>query len=750
MVPRALDKVVARLLRKDPGERYQSADAAVADLEQIAAALAQGTADPQVTAGLHDRRVALTEAAFVGRTSELATLTALLGEAGRGRGGLVLLEAESGGGKTRLLDELALEVGPAAWTLRGQGLDQAAQRPFQLLDGVAAGILAAAARDPGEVDRLRRRLEDRGEAVVAALPVLGAALGPTERDELGPEDYGEVRSVEALRALLDALGEPGRPALVLLDDCQWSDGLTARLLARWNERSEGSCHVLVVAAFRSEEVGPGHALRALRARAAITLGPFDPASVGLLCTSMAGALPAEALDVVVHLAEGSPFMASAVLRGMVESGALCWVDDDTVGSFDHGTPRSRDNNSSTAGGWQIDPGPMAAVQTSRRAALFLVRRLELLSPEVLELLGVGAVLGKEFDLGLASELSGRSAADAMVVLEEARHRRILWIDEASGRGSFCHDKLREALLTRLSADERRDLHRRAARRLEETSPDRVFELAYHTTPAARGHGPSITPCGQPRPPVPSTPSRWPPPTTGWLNGGPPQPETAPPGPASPRASATCSCSRVCMPRPSLASRKRSVSIPTGWPVSASRASWRSCLQAGRSSGRPQLAGGGAAPPRPVGSPAHPRVPDGTAVGGRRAGRPHHRPEAAPPPAAREGRRGLPRHPHLQPPGLRLLVPQRQDHLRLGPPAGDEPGRALPPNVGVGPGVLRACSGHHHGALVPAGNGLLAAITGDSSGPRRPVGPGPVPALLWRRPLCRDSLPGVHRHGLDPV
>ncbi|MDQ6839118.1 MAG: serine/threonine-protein kinase, partial [Actinomycetota bacterium] len=257
MVPRALDEVVARLLRKDPGERYQSAEAALVDLEQIAAGLAQGTTDPQVTVGLHDRRIALTEAAFVGRTSELATLTTLLAEAGQGRGGLVLVEADSGGGKSRLLDELALEVGPAAWTLRGQGVDQAAQRPFQLLDGVAAGILAAAAHDPDEVERLRRRLEDRSESVVAALPVLGAALGHTRRDELGPEDYGEVRSVEALRALLDALGEPERPALVLLDDCQWSDGLTARLLARWNERSDGSCHVLVVAAFRSEEVGPG-------------------------------------------------------------------------------------------------------------------------------------------------------------------------------------------------------------------------------------------------------------------------------------------------------------------------------------------------------------------------------------------------------------------------------------------------------------------------------------------------------------
>ncbi|MGI8776789.1 MAG: EAL domain-containing protein [Acidimicrobiales bacterium] len=467
-VPRVLDEVVARLLRKDPDERYQSAAGALGDLEQIAAALGRGVPDPKVTIGLHDRRVALTEAGFVGRATELATLTGLLAQAGRGQGGLVLVETESGGGKSRLLDEVTVDVGPDAWTLRGQGVDQAAQRPFQLLDGVAAAILAAAGTDPTAITGLRERLADRAEAVVAALPVLGAALSHVEREHLGPEAYGEVRSIEALSALFESLGEPGRPALVLLDDCQWADGLTARLLARWNERSErGPCHVLVVAAFRSEEVGPGHALRGLRPKAAITLGPFDPTDVALLCTSMAGTLPAEALDTVVHLAEGSPFMASAILRGMVESGALLWSDRD-------------------AGGWQIDPGPMAAVQTSRRAALFLVRRVELLSPEVLELLGVGAVLGKEFDLGLASELSGRTSAQAMVLLQVARHRRILWVDEVSKRCSFCHDKLREALLTRLSSDERGDLHRRAARQLERTSPDRIFELAYHYDAGGEG------------------------------------------------------------------------------------------------------------------------------------------------------------------------------------------------------------------------------------------------------------------------
>ena len=466
-VPRALDGVVQRLLGKDPGERYQSAAAALADVEQIAAAMAAGDVEPAVTPGRHDRRQSLTEPSFVGRADELAVLTGVLDRVCRGDGGLVLVEAESGGGKTRLLDEVALQAGQQdVWVLRGQGVDHAAQRPFQVLDGVVNGIVTAAAVDASVGAELRARLGDRAEAVAAAIPGLAPVLGAAEQTGLGPEEYGEARSVDALTALLDALGREGRPTMVVLDDCQWADGLTIALLGRWSARRAAG-RVLVVAAFRSDEVPVGHALRALEPRATVALSPFRPEDVQALCSSMAGPVPSEAMAVIVRLAEGSPFMASAVLRGMVESGAL------------------RD----TPAGWEVDPGPMGDVQTSRRAALLLSRRFELLGPGALTLLTMGAVLGKEFDLGLAVALTGQPASEVTPALDEARRRHILWVDEAPAasadgterpsRCSFAHDKLRETLLGRLAPSERRDLHLRTGERIEAIDASRVFELAYH-------------------------------------------------------------------------------------------------------------------------------------------------------------------------------------------------------------------------------------------------------------------------------
>ncbi|MFO0967487.1 MAG: hypothetical protein U0793_18165 [Gemmataceae bacterium] len=68
---------------------------------------------------------------------------------------------------------------------------------------------------------------------------------------------------------------------------------------------------------------------------------------------MAGPLPDTAVAVVEELAQGSPFMAAAVLQGFVESGALV----------------------AEASGWRVEPLALAGVQSSRHAAAFLVRRM---------------------------------------------------------------------------------------------------------------------------------------------------------------------------------------------------------------------------------------------------------------------------------------------------------------------------------------------------------------------------------------
>ncbi|MHB2019485.1 MAG: serine/threonine-protein kinase, partial [Candidatus Xenobia bacterium] len=439
-VPRALEAMLQRLMRKDPRDRYQSAQGALADLNELKEALQRGVVDPALTLGAHDRRGTLTEPAFVGRTEELAEL-----QKTQAQGGLVLLEAESGGGKSRLLEEFAAQSG-VPLVLHGQGLQQAAQRPFQLLVGVAEGLLAA------DLPELRRRVGMQAAAICSALPELRSLLWP-EEESLGPEAFGENRTIQALSVLLDSIG----PALILLDDCQWADDLTVRLLHEWHHNAASAQRPVVVAAFRSEEVPDAHPLRRAATTPPLQLHPLARDDMRRLVESMAGPVPDEVIDAVARLAEGSPFMATAALRGLVENGAL------------YASP----------GGWSVDAQAIGEVQASYRSALFLSQRLQLLPPPVRTLLAVGAVLGKQFEVGMAAELAVESPALALESLNEARRRHLVWLKTQGEAAVFVHDKVREAVLQTIPLEEARRLHQQAADLYERNPSGCAFELAWH-------------------------------------------------------------------------------------------------------------------------------------------------------------------------------------------------------------------------------------------------------------------------------
>ncbi len=452
--PKAFEEVIDRLLRKDPQHRYQSARAALVDLREIAAALLTGQFEPAFVIGKEDRRATLTEPAFVGRSEELAALLERV-PSPDSAGGVARVEAESGGGKSRLLTELMARCRErGVLVLHGQGLSHSAQRPFQLFSGVMAGLARAVEADASVGDRLCEALGEHVSAACEALPELEETLGVEPAASTGPENFGAARNVAALAALLRGLAYTGRRTVVILDDCQWADALTVDVLQRL-ERDGGAPGVLVVLAFRTEEVPPEAPLRLLQADIDLGLREFGEVELQQLAESMAGPLPPEAVELVRKLSAGSPFMATAALRGLVETGTL--VPD--------------------SNGWAIDPTALREAQFSDRAGAVLARRIDRFGEEAIELLTVGAVIGKSFEFELAGSVASISATGANRALEEAQSRHFLWFEE--GRCTFLHDRLREALLRRLSDERRREIHQTIAQRLKVRSPDAVFDLAFH-------------------------------------------------------------------------------------------------------------------------------------------------------------------------------------------------------------------------------------------------------------------------------
>lgn len=455
-VPRVLDELVERLLRTDPRDRYASATGVLEDLFEIERRLSRGELDPPLVVGVRDARSAPTHPGLVGRTEELAALDDLLARGRQGRGSLVRLEARSGDGKTRVLDEVAVRAAQRGdRVLRAEARELEAPRPFGMLDRLASSLLDAAKEDPEYSERIAAATGRWGPELRTVLPSLTQLLEAA--DEGGFGRSAESRVLDALASLFDALGIPEHPAVLLLDDCQWADELSLRVVGRWSAHEPATRFVTVVAALRSDETADDHPARSWARARTVALGALDRPRTRDLVSSMIGPVPDEAETMIRRISGGRPFVVTTIVRAMVESGALRHHPD----------------------GWQIDAHTLASLTTSGEPATIVLRRLGRLPDETLGFLSAAAVLGHHASVVEAARLARVDAERTDEIVDEARRAGLIFPTEPRNEFSFVHDKVREGALGRLSDQERRTLHLAAAELVEELRPGDLFDLAYH-------------------------------------------------------------------------------------------------------------------------------------------------------------------------------------------------------------------------------------------------------------------------------
>ncbi len=357
---------------------------------------------------------------LVGRASELARLNDAVERAREGSGSLLLLSGEAGVGKSRL----AQEVGDDA---------------DLILRGAAANGLTAAYGPI--VDALRSRLRSQPDALAGCgplllhlsllLPELGDAAEETERATI----------FEAVRCALAHLSAE-QPAIVLLDDLQWSDETTLELLAALAP-SLPEMPVLIVAAYRSDGLPRDHRLRWLRNELRrndqlqeLALEPLDREGVAELLEVLLPEPPAPSLVRTVHdRTMGSPFFVEELVTALEVRGSLA--------AGNHGLELT-------------DEGEIPVPDTIREAVLVGFSEL---SPEAREAAGIAAVLGQQLDLQLAAEYAPEAGLAELVRVGLLEEREF-------GRADFRHTLMQEVLYIEVPWSRRRDLHSQLAQAIE--------------------------------------------------------------------------------------------------------------------------------------------------------------------------------------------------------------------------------------------------------------------------------------------
>ncbi|HEY7092529.1 MAG TPA: AAA family ATPase [Ktedonobacterales bacterium] len=362
---------------------------------------------------------------LLGREREQAELDRALAAECAGTGGIILLAGEAGVGKTRLLETCVARSGLLA--LNGE-----ASEPTTPPYGPIVAALRSALRAAPDIVTQSGPLAPH---LALLLPELGAPPPNT--------DYATL--VEALRCLYLAIARTS-PAVIVLDDLQWADNATLELLPAL---ASACAHerLLILGAYRSDEMPRGHPLRRLRndlrrARLLreIVIEPLDDETAIALAARILGYPLSPALSTALaERAEGVPLFVEELC------GALVAPD------------RSRARHVSQTGAELVAEAQLTIPDTLRDALLL---RLDGLPDGAARLLELAAVTGREFDLLVVEELAGTlNGLDALF-------ERGVLIEVPPGRAAFRHALTREAIYLDIPWTRRRALHRQVAAHLE--------------------------------------------------------------------------------------------------------------------------------------------------------------------------------------------------------------------------------------------------------------------------------------------
>lgn len=179
---------------------------------------------------------------LLGRDSELALLRSRWRLSREGSGQVVAIVAESGYGKTRLVQALAEKIqDESALTLAVRGTFEHQQQGFGSVVTLLHQLFEIAPddRDETQLDKIEGLLSKLNAPLEAMVPLLGELLSLSTQQRYPSTNPAMEPPGKTLDALLALLLETSRwrPLFLVVEDLQWVDASTVELLAGLVERS---------------------------------------------------------------------------------------------------------------------------------------------------------------------------------------------------------------------------------------------------------------------------------------------------------------------------------------------------------------------------------------------------------------------------------------------------------------------------------------------------------------------------------
>jgi len=479
-VPRCLSAIVMKLIAKTPEERYQTASGAESDLRRCLTEWEERGSIADFILGEHDvpNRLLIPEKLY-GRAREIEMLLGAFERVVAGDGPrLVLVSGYSGIGKSALVNELHKSLIPPRGLFASGKFDQYKRDiPYAPLAKAFQGLFRPLLSKTEEElskwrDALHEALDPNGQLLVELVPELKLVIGEQPAvPKLSARD-AQNRFQQVFRRFIGIFARPEHPLALFFDDLQWLDAATLDLIEDLLTQPDVK-HLLLIGAYRENEVGPAHPLisklEAIRRSGVklqeIALAPLTREDMEQLIADSVHCEPEQtcALAELVHeKTTGNPFFAIQFLSELADEGLL---------AFNHGEGR-----------WIWDLSRIRAKGHTDNVADLVVGKLNRMPADIQGVLKQLACLGNSADFTMLKMIYRDSNEEFERQLLQAVQAGLVLRSEDSYR--FLHDRVQEAAYSLIPQQLRAEMHLRIGTLLAERTPshkreERIFEIVNH-------------------------------------------------------------------------------------------------------------------------------------------------------------------------------------------------------------------------------------------------------------------------------
>lgn len=486
-IPLPLSDLIMKLLEKSPSERYASANGLHHDLKFILQNLEDEEALTAFTVGRNELSGQLRPPeTVIGRDGELELLRDQYRRAQFGEARFVLLTGPQGIGKSFLSAAFRGELThKEALLISGNFLKL--NRDFSssaLVDGLRGQLRRFLSLDNQTLrywkDRIQKEASSSLSALLSLIPELEHLLIKVEEvPELEPNEE-QNRIYFAFRSLIRVLADVQHPVVVCLDDLQWADFTTLKLIQELAADPELR-HFYLIGVLRDKDiVNPAFVTEIIESISAaenclrLELQELGVSDIGKWLSETLG--PAEdhsdLASLVSRRTKGIPFFVNQFLWFTQAKGLLNFIPEEGL--------------------WKYDLRGAQNLQVSETIAEIVKSRAVLLPPKLKQVLSVASLLGYRFSSKLLVSLLHMDPGEAALALQQAGDSGIIMPESRSGQGDrlpkdsfdfpedhrFIHNSLQSFFYHELPSRERDNLHYQVGEFLHHQNPTAKEEEAY--------------------------------------------------------------------------------------------------------------------------------------------------------------------------------------------------------------------------------------------------------------------------------